>query len=88
MKPDAKFKRWDWKHRGYVDVPTVKASTARRFLEENKQRATQQSARLNPAMTRAEAFDMLNKDIERLDDDAPIHYRIYKNILREFGGKR
>lgn len=88
MTPDAKVKRYNWKRRAFDLVDTVKASTARRFLQENKIRATRQSARLNSAMTRAEAWDVLMKDIADLEDDVPVHYRIYRNILREFGGRR
>ncbi len=88
MRPDTKTKRYNWKRRAFDMVDTVKASTARQFLEENKIRATAQSARLNPAMTRAEAWDVLMNSVKDLEGDAPIHYRIYRNILREFGGKR
>ena len=88
MKPDATIKRWDWKTRRFVDTPTVKASTARAFLEANKGRATLQSARLNPHLSRKEAWEILSKDVAKLKDDDPVHYRVYKNLLREFGGRR
>ena len=88
MQSDAEFRFFCARTHVWRTKPSVKASTARAFLEEVKNRATDQEAKLNPKLTRCDAWELLSRSIKKVKDDDAINSRIYRNILAEFGGKR
>ncbi len=88
MQSDAEFRFFCSRTRAWTKKPSVKASTARLFLESVFDRATNQAAKLNPKLTRLEAWNLLSRSIAKVKDDDAINSRIYRNILAEFGGKR
>jgi hypothetical protein len=85
MQSDAVFKYFCPIARKWQEKPSVKASTARAFLESVKLRAGKQRAKLNQAMTRAEAWKALLDSIEKIEPEKAIPARVFKNILAEFG---
>ena len=88
MQSDAEYRFFCARTHGWRTKPSVKASTARAFLEEVKDRATDQEAKLNPKLTKADAWFILSRGIKNVKDDDAINSRIYRNILAEFGGRR
>ena len=88
MQSDAEFRFFCARTHSWETKPSVKASTARAFLEEVKDRATDQEARLNPKLTKADVWSVLSRSVKNVKDDDAINSRIYRNILAEFGGKR
>ena len=88
MQSDAEFKFFCSRTHVWKKKPSVKASTARDFLESVRPRAGAGEARLNPKLTRLEAWEVLSRSIAKVKDDDAINSRIYRNILAEFGGRR
>lgn len=66
----------------WVDTPTITAGEARAHLDAAALDHPDRQSKLNPAMTRAHAIEIMRKALAGKADDEPIRHMIAKNVLR------